>query len=283
MEPLNREKFNYNLEKRVRKVIKEYKLIEKGEKVAIALSGGKDSILTMFLLDKFRNEFNLQLVAISIDEGILGYRENGLETARKYANSLEIELVEKSFKEEYGLQLDQIHSLYKSACIPCGVFRRHALNKTAHQLNAEKLATGHNLDDEVQSYLMSFARADFRRFSKFGPKLDRIHPQLVPRIKPLWRIPEKDVGIWAILNEVEVHFAECPYSQQSLRAKLKTYLNKLEEDYAGTKLNLLESFEKTFKPNKKFVELLECEKCGEASSLSICKACEMLDEINKNL
>ena len=283
MEPLNREKFNYNLEKRVRKVIKEYKLIEKGEKVAIALSGGKDSILTMFLLDKFRNEFNLQLVAISIDEGILGYRENGLETARKYANSLEIELVEKSFKEEYGLQLDQIHSLYKSACIPCGVFRRHALNKTAHQLGAEKLATGHNLDDEVQSYLMSFARADFRRFSKFGPKLDRIHPQLIPRIKPLWRIPEKDVGIWAILNEVEVHFAECPYSQQSLRAKLKTYLNKLEEDYAGTKLNLLESFEKTFKPNKKFVELLECEKCGEASSLNICKACEMLDEINKNL
>lgn len=283
MEPLNREKFNYNLEERVRKVIKEYKLIEKGEKVAIALSGGKDSILTMFLLDKFRNEFNLQLVAISIDEGILGYRENGLETARKYANSLEIELVEKSFKEEYGLQLDQIHSLYKSACIPCGVFRRHALNKTAHQLNAEKLATGHNLDDEVQSYLMSFARADFRRFSKFGPKLDRIHPQLVPRIKPLWRIPEKDVGIWAILNEVEVHFAECPYSQQSLRAKLKTYLNKLEEDYAGTKLNILESFEKTFKPNKKFVELLECEKCGEASSLNICKACEMLDEINKNL
>lgn len=283
MEPLNREKFNYNLEERVRKVIKEYKLIEKGEKVAIALSGGKDSILTMFLLDKFRNEFNLQLVAISIDEGILGYRENGLETARKYANSLEIELVEKSFKEEYGLQLDQIHSLYKSACIPCGVFRRHALNKTAHQLGAEKLATGHNLDDEVQSYLMSFARADFRRFSKFGPKLDRIHPQLIPRIKPLWRIPEKDVGIWAILNEVEVHFAECPYSQQSLRAKLKTYLNKLEEDYAGTKLNLLESFEKTFKPNKKFVELLECEKCGEASSLNICKACEMLDEINKNL
>jgi uncharacterized protein (TIGR00269 family) len=283
MEPLNREKFNYNLEERVRKVIKEYKLIEKGEKVAIALSGGKDSILTMFLLDKFRNEFNLQLVAISIDEGILGYRENGLETARKYANSLEIELVEKSFKEEYGLQLDQIHSLYKSACIPCGVFRRHALNKTAHQLGAEKLATGHNLDDEVQSYLMSFARADFRRFSKFGPKLDRIHPQLIPRIKPLWRIPEKDVGIWAILNEVEVHFAECPYSQQSLRAKLKTYLNKLEEDYAGTKLNVLESFEKTFKPNKKFVELFECEKCGEASSLSICKACEMLDEINKNL
>ncbi len=281
MEPLNREKFNYNLEERVRKVINEYKLLVNGEKVAIALSGGKDSILTMFLLDKFRNKFNLQLVAISIDEGILGYREKGLETARKYANLLEIELVEKSFNEEFGLQLDQIQSLYKSACIPCGVFRRYLLNKTAHQLGADKLATGHNLDDEVQSYLMSFARADFRRFSKFGPKSDRIHSRLVPRIKPLWRIPEKDVGIWAVLNDVEVHFAECPYSQRSLRAKLKNYLNKLEENYPGTKLAILGSFEKTFKPNITFIELFECENCGEASSLSICKACEMLDEINK--
>ncbi len=283
MEALNREKFNYNLEKRVRKVIEDYKLLEDGEKVAIALSGGKDSILTMFLLDKFRNEFNLQLVAISVDEGILGYREEGLETARKHADLLEIELIEKSFKGEFGLQLDQIHSLYKSACIPCGVFRRHVLNKTAYQLGADKLATGHNLDDEVQSYLMSFARADFRRFSKFGPKLDRIHPQLVPRIKPLWRIPEKDVGIWAVLNGVDVHFAECPYSKQSLRAKLKNYLNKIEEDYPGTKLNILKSFEKTFKHNKTLTELFKCEKCGEASSLRICKTCEMLDDINKKI
>ena len=126
METLDKEKFNYNLEERVRKLIKEYKLLENGEKVAIALSGGKDSILTMFILENICNEFNLQLVAISIDEGISGYREDGLETARKYADSLEIELIEKSFEEEFGLQLDQIHSLYKSACIPCGVFRRHA-------------------------------------------------------------------------------------------------------------------------------------------------------------
>ena len=113
--------------------------------------------------------------------------------------------------------------------------------------------------------------------------MDRIHPQLVPRIKPLWRIPEKEVGIWAILNEVEVHFAECPYSQKSLRAKVKTYLNRLEEDYPSTKLNILGSFEKTFKPNKTLIELFKCEKCGEASSLSICKACEMIENINKNL
>jgi uncharacterized protein (TIGR00269 family) len=275
----SKEKFNQNLEKRVRKLIQEYKLLQKNDKVAIALSGGKDSVLTLHLLSKFREEYNLQLKAISIDEGISGYREDGLKSARKNAKRFGVKLVEKSFQEEFGFKLDGISQCYKSSCIPCGVFRRYLLNKTAHELDADKLATGHNRDDEVQSFLMSFARADFRRFSKFGPKLDKIHPKMVPRIKPLWNTPEKEVGTWAVLNQVDVHFAECPYSQQSLRAKLKAYLNNIEEKRPGTKKNLLLSFQSSFKNQKDLIELVECEKCGQASSLEICKACEMLEEI----
>ena len=280
MEPLTREKFNQNLEKRVERVIREYKLLENGDKVAVALSGGKDSVLTLHLLHRFQEDFNLQLVAISIDEGISGYRDRGLKIARENASKLKIELVEKSFSDELDIKLDQISSLYKSTCIPCGVFRRYLLNKSAYEWGADKLATGHNLDDEIQSFLMSFARADFRRFSKFGPKLQKIHPKLVPRIKPLWKIPEKNVGIWAVLNGVEVHFAECPYSHQSLRAKLKSYLNNLEEESPGTKMMLLESFKKTFKQQESLLELVECESCGEPSSLNICKACEMREYID---
>lgn len=280
MEPLTKEKFNQNLEKRVESVIQEYKLLENDDKVAIALSGGKDSVLTMHLLHRFREDYNLKLVAITIDEGISGYRDQGLKIARENASKLKIELVEKSFSDELGIKLDQISSLYKSSCIPCGVFRRYLLNKAAYEWGADKLATGHNLDDEIQSFLMSFARADFRRFSKFGPKLQKIHPKLVPRIKPLWKIPEKNVGIWAVLNGVEVHFAECPYSHQSLRAKLKSYLNNLEEESPGTKMMLLESFKKTFKQQESLLELVECESCGEPSSLNICKACEMREYID---
>lgn len=279
MEPLSKEKFNQGLTKRVKTLIKDYKLLEHGEKVAVALSGGKDSVLTLHLLHQFQEEFNLQLVAISIDEGIAGYREEGLEVARENAEKLDVKLVEKSFKDELGLTLDCAENLYKSSCIPCGVFRRYLLNKTAYQLGADKVATGHNLDDEIQSFLMSFARADFRRFSKFGPKLQQIHPQLVPRIKPLWKVPEKDVGIWAVLNEVPVHLAECPYAQRSLRAKIKGYLNNLEEDRPGTKIAIMESFEKTFQSKETTVKLVECEICGEPSSLNVCKACEMLEYI----
>jgi uncharacterized protein (TIGR00269 family) len=279
MEPLSREKFNQSIIERFRRVSDDYNLLEDGDKIAVALSGGKDSVLTLHLLNKFKENYNLQLLAITIDEGIEGYREEGLEIARINAARLGIKLIEKSFRDEYKCELDQISDEYKSSCIPCGVFRRHLLNKTAHQLGVNKVATGHNLDDEIQSFLMSFARADFRRFSKFGPKLKQIHPFLIPRIKPLWKIPEKDVGKWVILNEIPVHFAECPYSHQSLRSRIKNYLNQLEENRPGTKMAIFKSFQKSFKTDDKPVNLVICAQCGEPSSLNICKACEMLEKI----
>ena len=279
MKTLDPERFTAYIENTARSVIMDYELIEPGEMVVVGLSGGKDSILTLHLLSKFMKDFDFKLKAVSIDEGISGYRAHGIEAAKKAAQDMDVELVESSFKEEFGFALDDVVDRYKSGCIPCGVFRRYLLNKTAFQMGADKLATGHNLDDEIQSFLMSFARADFRRFTKFGPKLDRIHPKLVPRIKPLWKIPERDVGIWAVMNEVDVHFAECPYSHSSLRAKMKNYLNNLESKRPGTKLSILQSFEKTFKFHKKQIEMGECIRCGEPSSLNICKACEMIGQI----
>ncbi len=273
--------FNKYIQDNVRKTVEDYKLLEKNEKIAIALSGGKDSILTLHMLNGLKEEYNLDLVAITIDEGISGYRSEGVEVARKNARELGINLIEKSFFDEFNFKLDDIFSFYKSACIPCGVFRRYLLNKTAYESGAVKIATGHNLDDEIQSFLMTFARADFRRFSKFGPKLDTIHKKLIPRIKPLWNVPEKDVGTWAVLNDIDVHFAECPYSHMSARSKIKEFLNKMESNRKGTKVNILKSFDKTLQLEKKPIKLYECEECGEPSSLNICKACEMIEEINK--
>ena len=277
---VTQEEFNKNIEDNVRKTIEKYGLLADNEKVAVALSGGKDSILTLHMLNNFKEEYNLDLVAITIDEGISGYRNEGLEAARKNADESGVKLIEKSFLDEFKFKLDDIFNFYKSACIPCGVFRRYLLNKTAYETGAVKIATGHNLDDEIQSFLMSFARADFRRFSKFGPKLNTIHKKLIPRIKPLWNVPEKDVGTWAVLNNIDVHFAECPYSYLSARSKMKGFLNKMESERKGTKVNILKSFDKTFQFEKKPASLYECEKCGEPSSMNVCKACEMFEEIN---
>ncbi|MBO7211435.1 MAG: TIGR00269 family protein, partial [Methanobrevibacter sp.] len=105
---------------------------------------------------------------------------------------------------------------------------------------------------------------------------------LVPRIKPLWNTPEKEVGMWAILNGIEIHLDECPYSNLSLRAKIKEFLNKTESKHPGTKENVLESFKEILDVENIRTVLNECERCGEPTSAKICKACEIKDIVNEN-
>jgi len=284
MSGINKEEFNERLFSRIKKLIEDYKLVEKNDSIAIALSGGKDSVLTLHALSNYQKSgnFNFDLIAISVDEGIKGYREHGITSAVANVKKLDIELIQKSFKEELEFTLDDSCSHFKSACIPCGVFRRNILNRTAYSIGANKIATGHNLDDEIQSFLMSFARADTLKFSKFGPKLNQIHPKLIPRIKPLWNTTEKDVGTWAIMNNINIHLDECPYSNLSLRAKIKNFLNQIESKYPGSKLAIMESFKKSFNITPQVANLNECEKCGEPSSANLCKACEMLKIISNS-
>ncbi len=280
MAKLDVEEYNDMIFSRINNLISEYDLIKENELIAVALSGGKDSVLTLHALKGYQEFLDFDLVAISVDEGIKGYRAHGIDAAVNNARELGIELIQKSFLEDEGFALDDIYQEFKSACIPCGVFRRNILNKTAYEVGASKIATGHNLDDEIQSFLMSFARGDTIKFSKFGPELDVIHPKLVPRIKPLWNTPEKDVGTWAILNNIEIHLDECPYSHLSLRAKIKEFLNVNEDAYPGLKKNIMESFQKilTFE-NDISTNLNECEVCGEPTSSNICKACEIKKDL----
>ena len=283
MVKLDKDEFNEMIFTRINNLIDDYELIKEGELIAVALSGGKDSVLTLHALKNYQQFLDFDLVAISVDEGIEGYRQHGIDSAVQNARDLNVKLVQKSFKEEEGFALDDIYSDFKSACIPCGVFRRNILNKTAYEIGADKIATGHNLDDEIQSFLMSFSRGDTVKFSKFGPELDQIHEKLVPRIKPLWNTPEKEVGMWAILNGIEIHLDECPYSNLSLRAKIKEFLNNTESKHPGTKENVLESFKQILDVENIRTVLNECERCGEPTSAKICKACEIKDIVNENL
>ncbi|MDR2873539.1 MAG: TIGR00269 family protein [Methanobrevibacter sp.] len=285
MSVINKEKFNEELFSNIKNLINKYKLIQDKDIIAIGLSGGKDSVLTLKALSDFKNESNFiefDIIAISVDEGIKNYRMNGIKFTKKITKELGIELIIKSFKEEMGYEIDEIHQYFKSACIPCGVFRRNILNKTAYEIGADKIATGHNMDDEIQSYLMTFSRADILKFSKFKPLSDKIHPKLVPRIKPLWKTSEKNVGIWAVINEIPIHFDECPYSSLSLRGKTKTFLNQKESEYPKTKINIMNSFMKIFNIKSATAKVGDCKICGEPSSSNTCMACKTKEFIKKS-
>lgn len=273
------QEFNHRIMGRIRGLIEGHELIKPGEHIAVALSGGKDSVLTLHALSDLRSDLDFELTAITVDEGIGGYRSEGVMVARENAELLGVELIERSFRDEFNFELDSVTDRFSSPCIPCGVFRRWILNRTAREIGASKIATGHNMDDEIQSFIMSLARGDVRKFSKFGPELQRIHRAMVPRIKPLWSTPESEVRLWAVLNDVKVHLDSCPYSDLSMRSRIRDFLNHLESEEQGVKLRVMESLSRTFLPLSETEGLRECLRCGEPSSGDKCKACEFLELI----
>jgi len=271
-------------EKRVFETIRRFKLINPGELVAVAVSGGKDSLTTLYLLNRFSKKLNFDVVGIAVDEGIKCYREYKLETLRKFANKIGANLIIASFEEYFGATLDDMVHVLKEKnfeykpCTICGVFRRYVINLKAREIKASKVATGHNLDDEIQVFVMNMLRAGLRNMAREGIISGlHEHPKLIPRIKPLYFCREREVLAYSILSGIETPFVECSYVIHAFRDKIRRWINKVESLNPGVKLNLLVSKEliSNLLRNSKYGEgvIGTCKVCGEPSSGDLCKAC----------
>ena len=165
----------------------------------------------------------MELVALTIDEGIAGYRDDTIQAAKAIARQLGVEQHMVSFREEYGSSLDRmVVGRHVAPCTYCGVFRKHALNRAARALGADKIATGHNLDDEAQTVMMNYLKGDLERLMRLRPR--RAQKGLVPRIKPLRMMPEKEIALYCMVNEIFFQSRECPYASLSLRAEVRDCL-----------------------------------------------------------
>lgn len=280
--------FSRTLFKKFKDTIRLNKLIERGDVIACGVSGGKDSLVLLYLLKELQKKFDFELFALTIDEGIRGYRDVSLPYIRESCKKLSVPLYIRSFKESYGYSLDEITTMPKrlGACSYCGVFRRNLLNQTSRELGATKLALGHNLDDESQVILMNMLRGDFSRFGRTGTYYKDLHSLFVPRIKPLREIPEKELVFYAVINGISFDFEECPYAPEAFRDDVRVFLNEMEEKRPGTKYSLLKTYDKMFPMFNEHLtpERIEtCATCGEPSISTHCKKCEMIDDIRKKL
>jgi uncharacterized protein (TIGR00269 family) len=278
--------FSKNIEDRVKRTIGKFHLVEDGDRIVVGLSGGKDSSNTLYILKKiFDQNPKIKIMAITIDEGIKGYRDKMLKRCEEFCQSLGVEHYIVSFNEEFRLSIDKIAKRVKDKglCSYCGVLRRYLLNKKARELKATKIAVGHNLDDEAQSILMNVFKGDLLRLARFGP-IPKIkdHEKFIPRIKPLMIIPEKESALYAIINKIPASFDECPYAVfNPLRMETRDFLNKLEDSSPGIKYSIIRSGEKLssiIRNSLSVEEIGVCENCGEPSSQRICKACEIIKE-----
>ncbi len=251
-----------------------------GGMIAVALSGGKDSAVALSLLTRFaRGRPDLSVLALTVDEGIEGYRPATLDAARKLTQGLGIPHRVVTFQELFGVTTDRSATDRPEApCSFCGVWRRQALNRMAREAGALRLVLGFNLDDLAQTVLMNLTRGEPFRLAQMAPHL-RAQTDLVPRIAPLATLPEREVYLYARLEGLPFDHATCPYAGRAVRNLYRELVWRLEEAHPGSRHALLRTREK-------LLPLLlahpegegpgRCPRCGEASAEGLCRACAFL-------
>ncbi len=281
---------NY-FENKVLRTITRFGLFAPDDQVCVATSGGKDSLSVLYMTMKYCREHHIAFFALAIDEGIAGYRDHTLDDLRLFCTQYDIKLEIVSFKDRFGDTLDNIREKgiekNKKPCTVCGIFRRTLLNREAKRLGATKLATGHNLDDEAQSFLMNTLLGNMSHNASLGPITGlNQNDKFVPRVKPLYFISEKESRLFALLKGFKVEFNECPNIGLSFRATVRDEINAIESKLPGAKngivnafLEILPELKEKYRAEKSRHTFQYCKRCGDACSGEICNACRLEEEL----
>ena len=252
-----------------------------GGTIAVALSGGKDSAVALTLAHRyFHRRSTVRLLALTVDEGIAGYRPATVRAAAELTGRLGVEHRVVRAAAELGTTTDAAAEELPGTipCSFCGVWRRQLLNRAARAAGADALILGFNLDDLAQTVLMNLVRGDLDRLVRMAPH--RVaQPGLVPRIAPLALVPEREVFLYARLKQLPFDHRECPHAQRASRNLFREVVWQLEESLPGTRQSLLRTHERLVERWLRSEETAapqRCRSCGEPSAGELCRACEYL-------
>ncbi|KAK3210191.1 hypothetical protein GRF29_44g1988267 [Pseudopithomyces chartarum] len=230
-------------------------LFQRGERIAIGASGGKDSTVLASVLKTLneRYDYGLELILLSIDEGIKGYRDDSLETVKRNAEQYDMKLEILGYSELYGWTMDQVVEQVgkKGNCTYCGVFRRQALDRGAAKLGVKHVVTGHNADDVAETVLMNLLRGDLPRLSRTTsivtstPSLsaDPAANTNIKRSKPLKYAYEKEIVLYAHHKNLDYFSTECIYSPEAFRGSARALIKNLERVRPSAILDVVRSGE----------------------------------------
>jgi cytoplasmic tRNA 2-thiolation protein 1 len=272
--------FRTSIVDKTKRTVAKYQMLKRGDRVGVAVSGGKDSLSLLEVLHSLSRSKGYELVSLTVDEGVKGYREESIEHADWLAKKLGIEQVVVSYKDLYGFDLDSALDWADerdvSSCSMCGIFRRRAIDEAADRAGVGVIATGHNLDDFVQTFMMNLMHGDVDRLGWLDPKIvDSDFP--VRRVKPFLEIYEEEIALYAHLSGLPLQSRSCPYMHEALRSDVRDYLNEMETKHPGMKNVLLNA---SVQVSSRLSAsggpgTIPCASCGKPSSGGTCNVCRM--------
>ncbi|AET32008.1 MAG: TIGR00269 family protein [Pyrobaculum sp.] len=281
-----------SLEKKVLETIRREKMIIPGDYVAVAVSGGKDSLVLLHILGRLRERGLLKEVkmeAFTINEGhpySCFYRMSRKDYVKEVASKFGVEYNVYHFKDIFGVTAMELSERLAKAghevhmCTIDGVLRRRAMNIIGKRRGWTKIATAHNLDDEAQTALMNVLMGNLSRFRWYGHYEDAEEKDLIPRIKPLKYVREEEVALYAYYHGVPLMELECPYVVANPRYQLKFTLAEMEREMPTVKYSLVSFGEKL----AKFLQaqppqpMRRCRYCNSVTSREVCRVCELFEK-----
>ena len=281
-----KDNFTKKFENEVRSTIERYKLAGKRDRILVAVSGGKDSTTTLYLLKKFG--YNAEALHINLLMG--EWSKQNLRNVKEFCHDNRINLHVFSIRDEIGYSICYVKSVVQKKarlrqCTICGIIRRNLINKKARELRATRLATGHNLDDEAQTIVMNLMKGNPGLSLNLGPLTGTIQDKkFVTRIKPLYFCREKDIRRYSEIMNFPVLYQRCPCVFSATRHEIRNKLDELEKKNPQVKENIVKNFlaiQEKLRKKQGHGALTYCKECGEPSRNEICNACRIMSHVRR--
>ena len=277
--------FSNSILQKTARTISKHNMIENGDIVGVAVSGGKDSLSLLHLLKKMSESHNFKLKAITIDEGIPGYRDEALGIVKNFCSNIGVEYKIFSYKDLFDITLEESlenrENEKTSSCSICGVLRRRAIDFGAKDLGVDVIATGHNLDDVLQTFVINVLSGDTTKIGWMDPDTSSNKTR---KIKPFCEIYENEIVFYAFVNEIPFQSEQCPHMNEGIRTEIREFLNSLEIKHSGIKNNMYKSIMRisALVKDSNYKQRKICFQCGSECTGNICSVCSMLVNLKRD-